>query len=158
LKEGEHKYNLLKQQKMNDYYMEKNVEKMKGREIRIEEFRLDKIIFRKQKGPMELEKKKAQEYIMKKKQDDQEFYDKITMKSSQITMEDLQEMFPGDEKIVDKFIKFKEEKGEYSPNYSKTMRNNMSHDNYKNSNTSFDNVSFDYVKNNSFNKSFDKIY
>ena len=39
LKEEEHKYNLLKQQKINDYFTEKNVAKMKARNQRIGEFK-----------------------------------------------------------------------------------------------------------------------
>ena len=116
--------------------------------------------FRKSKEEAENQKKVAQEYIIKKKQDDKDFYDKIMRNSSQISMEDLQEMFPGDDKIVEKFVKFKQTKGEYVDELN--LSQNKSYDNFGmqriNSDNSFQNNSFDYGKNTSFNRSFDKIY
>ena len=64
-------------------------------------------------------------------------------------------MFPGDDKIIEKFMKFKEEKGDYTAT-------NRSFDDYKmnrsNSGISDGNASFEFVKNSSFNDSFEKAF
>ncbi len=80
--------------------------------------------------------------------------------SSKISLEELQEKFPGDETIVEKFVKFKEEQKDYSLDTSKSQIN-KSFDNFlnkrKQTDTNLKN-SFDYTKNLSLNNSFDKIY
>ncbi len=80
--------------------------------------------------------------------------------SSKISLEELQEIFPGDETIVEKFVKFKEEQKDYSLDTSKSLIN-KSFDNFLNKRKQTDNNlknSFDYTKNLSLNNSFDKIY
>lgn len=91
---------------------------------------------------------------------DKEFYEKVMKHSSKISLDELQEYFPGDENIIEKFIKFKEEQRDYSLNSSKSQIN-RSYDNYlskrKNTEINLKN-SLDYTKNLSLNNSFDKIY
>jgi len=120
LKHEEHSYNLQKQTKIDDFHREKSLDKMKQRDERVEDYR-------KQRIQQENEKKGAKNFVVKKKNDNKEFYDKIMKKNSSITLEDLQEMFPGDNEIVEKFVKFKEgrEKGKTRSRYnSETSFNN----------------------------------
>ncbi len=102
----------------------------------------------------------AQDYITQRKYENKEFYEKIMKHSSKISLEELQETFPGDETIVEKFVKFKEEQKDYSLDTSKSQIN-KSFDNFlnkrKQTDTNLKN-SFDYTKNLSLNNSFDKIY
>ena len=92
-----------------------------------------------------------------KKQEDKEFYDKITKKSSSISLVDLEDMFPGDDKIIEKFMKFKEQKGDFS-----CQANNRSYDNFKSkrkdTGESIRNASFENIQNSTFNHSFEKVF
>ena len=118
------------------------------------------IFFRKKREITAKQKKSAQDYIINKKKDDKNFYDKIMLKSSSISVEDLQEMFPGDEKIIEKFLRFKEERGKTTNN--SFSQEDFSIDNYdkeiKYTDGNVRNKSYEEFNNRSFNQSFDKIY
>jgi len=150
LKHEEHSYNLQKQTKIDDFHRNKSLEKMRERDERVEEYR-------KQRIQQENEKKRAGNVVVKKKKNNKEFYDKIMNKHSSITLEDLQEMFPGDNEIIEKFVKFKEgrEKGKSRSRYNgdTSFNNGYSSDNFHDeryrdaSNSSFRNSD---LRNNSF--------
>ena len=79
------------------------------------------------------------------------------MKSSSITIEDLLEMFPGDDQIIEKFSRFKEEIAETKSSIrhrNNSTDNNFTQNKYRET-TNNKIATYDDFNNRSYNKSFD---
>jgi len=101
LKKEEFKSNLKKREKVQEYYREVNVRKLREKEERAAQMK-------QYKSEVLAQKRGVQEQNNKQKKQVMELFDKMMKNSNSITPEMILEMFPGEQNLINKLMRLKD--------------------------------------------------